>query len=133
MSTTAPTTQRLIIPITDFEWLLQNHRVHRQVEAKKKASLRSKAGWMAKAELLSMGTPVAVFARAYVRGGTLPDADAIAPMVKAALDGIVDAGIIPDDSGAYVPLTGYGRPERDRTLTTKHALLIALSSTYIPF
>lgn len=126
--------QRLWIPVTDFEWLLQNHRNHPQKRAQKVKALRTKAGWMAKAELLPMGPPVAVFARAYVRGGTLPDADAIAPMVKAVLDGIVDAQIIPDDSGQYVHFLGYGKPERDRSLKNpRRTLLVALTANYQPF
>jgi hypothetical protein len=36
------------------------------------------------------------------RGTPLPDPLAEAPTVKAAIDGIVDAGVIPDDTGEYV-------------------------------
>lgn len=35
-------------------------------------------------------------------GGRLPDPDACAPSLKGVLDGIVDAGVIPDDTGQYV-------------------------------
>lgn len=130
---TTPALQRLIIPITDDEWLLQNHRPHPQVRARKVRSLRAKAGWMARAELLPVVDPAAIFTRAYIRSGALCDDDAIAPMVKAIKDGLVDAGTLRDDAGEYVALTGYGRPERDRTLKQKHAILIVLTTTYIPF
>jgi crossover junction endodeoxyribonuclease RusA len=36
------------------------------------------------------------------RGTPLPDPLAEAPTVKAAIDGIVDAGVIPDDTGEWV-------------------------------
>lgn len=35
-------------------------------------------------------------------GGVLPDPDAPSPSVKAALDGIVDAGVLPGDTGKHV-------------------------------
>lgn len=34
--------------------------------------------------------------------GTLPDADAHAPTLKCLLDGIVDAGVLPNDNREYV-------------------------------
>lgn len=78
--------------------------------------------------------PVAIYARAYIRTGPLCDADAIAPMVKAAIDGLVLARIIPDDTGDHVPLVGYGRPARDSTLKPKmRALQLVLTDQYIPF
>lgn len=128
----APGTQRLEIPIDADEWLLQNHRVHYQQAAKKRGSLRVKTGWLAKAQLLPAQGPVAVYARVRMPKGTLPDADAAAPMVKAAIDGLVDAGIIPDDNGQWVPLVGYGRPERDRTLKTR-TLSLVITDQYVPF
>ncbi len=42
---------------------------------------------------------------------SLPDADAIAPAVKGAIDGLVDAGIIPDDSAAYLHGVTYRPPK----------------------
>jgi hypothetical protein len=48
---------------------------------------------------------------------SLPDADAIAPALKGFLDGLVDAGLVVDDSGSYVhkitycaPVVGAGQP-----------------------
>lgn len=40
-------------------------------------------------------------------GGRLPDPDACAPSLKGVLDGIVDAGVIPDDTGEYVKAITY--------------------------
>jgi len=39
----------------------------------------------------------------YQQRGKLQDTAACNPSVKAAIDGIVDAGVIPDDSGDYLP------------------------------
>jgi len=40
-------------------------------------------------------------------GGRLPDPDACAPSLKGVLDGIVDAGVIPDDAGEWVKAITY--------------------------
>ena len=127
-------TQHLTIPVSPEEWTLQNHRLHPQAKAKKVKALRNKAGWLARQNLEPVIGPVAIFARAYVKSGILPDADAIAPMVKAAIDGLVDARIIPNDDGENLYLVGYGRPSRDRTLKPKmHALMLVVTDQYVPF
>jgi hypothetical protein len=124
----------IIIPVAKTDWLLQNHRVHYQVAARKKKQIRHDAAIYARRDLSPCVGPVAIYARAYVRGGVLPDADAIAPMVKAAIDGLVDAGIIPNDDGENVYLVGYGRPARDRTLKPgMHALMLVVTDQYVPF
>lgn len=128
-----PAVQHLEIPIEDSEWLLQNHRVHYQEAGRRRKSIRARAGWQAKTELLPVNGPVAIYARARLKKGTLPDPDAIAPMMKAIIDGIVDAGIIPDDSGKHVGLVGYGRPERDRTMVHKRTINITVTNQHVPF
>lgn len=111
--------QHITIPIYKEDWILQNHRGHFAVTAAKKRAIRETAWALARRDLMPIppqNLPIAIFARARVRGGTLPDPDAIAPAVKAIIDGIVDARILPDDKGEYVTMVGYGRPETDRTL-----------------
>ncbi len=126
--------QHIMIPIGQNEWLLQNHRVHYQQAARMKAQIRRDAAIIGKRDLEPAIGPVAIFARAYIKSGVLPDADAIAPMVKAAIDGLVDARILPDDSGQYVHLIGYGRPARDRTLKPRmRALMLVITDQYVPF
>ena len=126
--------QHIMLPIGPNEWLLQNHRVHYQQAARMKAQIRRDAAIIGKRDLEPAIGPVAIFARAYVKSGVLPDADAIAPMVKAAIDGLVDARIIPNDDGENLYLVGYGRPSRDRTLKPKmHALMLVVTDQYVPF
>lgn len=124
------------IPVNDDEWMTQNsvHRLHYQAASRRAAAIREKAFYYAKRDLTPCKGPVAVFARVRVpsRKGKLPDADAIAPIVKHVIDGFVDAGIMPDDSGEYVYLVGYGRPERDKTLKTREIQII-LTDQYVPF
>lgn len=40
-------------------------------------------------------------------GGRLPDPDAVAPSLKGVLDGLVDAGVVPDDTGEWVKAITY--------------------------
>ena len=47
----------------------------------------------------------------YPNRSSLPDADAVAPALKGFLDGLVDAGVVPDDDGRYVHAITYRRPE----------------------
>jgi crossover junction endodeoxyribonuclease RusA len=50
------------------------------------------------------------------RGTTLPDVGACFPGVKAAIDGLVDAGVIPDDTPAHLSAVTFIAPvhaERD--------------------
>jgi crossover junction endodeoxyribonuclease RusA len=41
---------------------------------------------------------------------SLPDPDGVAPAAKGVIDGLIDAGIVPDDSGDYVASITYHAP-----------------------
>ena len=126
--------QHIMIPIDPGTWILQNHRLHYQQVAKRKHQIRHDAMILARQGMDPVVGPAAIFARAYIKSGVLPDADAIAPMVKAAIDGLVDARILPDDSSENVPLVGYGAPARDRTLKPRmRALMLVITDQYVPF
>ena len=64
--------------------------------------------------------PVKVEAMMTVKAGVLPDCGAISLAVKHVLDGLVDAGVIPDDSPDYVKSETYHAPER----TDKRSLIV---------
>ena len=67
--------------------------------------------------------PVTVEAMTTYPTGVLPDADAIALVMKYVLDGIVLSGAIPDDTGEYVRSMTYYASVRD---TTRPRSLIVL-------
>ena len=108
--------QRIILAIGPHEYVLQNHRLHRMDIANRKKVIRLKAGMVARAELAPMEGPVQIIGRLHVQKGVLPDVSAIAPMVKSALDGIVDAGILPGDDSSIVVRESYDPPIRDRSI-----------------
>lgn len=79
-----------------------NQRLHRHAEARIIAEVRRDVGWLAKAHLepvehLTVGLVYAPGDRRRRDGG-----ENLAPLIKACIDGIVDAGIVPDDTPQYV-------------------------------
>ena len=58
------------------------------------------------------GGPVTIEALMNSQRGVFPDCDAIAAAVKPVIDGIVDAGVILDDSPEHVRSITYHAPRR---------------------
>ena len=58
------------------------------------------------------GGPVTIEALMTSQRGVLPDCDAISAAVKPVIDGIVDAGVILDDSPKHVRSITYHAPRR---------------------
>lgn len=54
--------------------------------------------------------------------GKVPDVCACAPSVKAAIDGLVDAGVIPDDGPAHLVAVEFLAPTRG----TEHAVSLTI-------
>lgn len=55
-----------------------------------------------------------------VHRGKLPDIGNCYPTAKAAIDGLVDAGVIPDDTGEHLVLLSFTPPTR----SARNAVLI---------
>lgn len=58
----------------------------------------------------------------YQHGGILQDVAACNPAVKAAIDGIVDAGIIPDDTPNYCRNIIFMPPQRGKNALVLHVV-----------
>lgn len=99
----------------------RTHWTQRAAAARTIRTLFANALWLESIDALDAPRPwdrVEVeFLYVYHGRGRLPDADAIAPTAKAALDGIVDSGIITDDTPDVVRSITYHAPER-----SSHAL-----------
>lgn len=63
--------------------------------------------------------PVTVELRPFVDRAPLPDTDALGFVAKSVMDGLVSAGVLPDDSPDWVSAVVFYRPE----LLTQHSLL----------
>lgn len=89
-------------------WLLTNHRDDRWTKAAKTAAWRETAGWQARADRVpAFDVPVRITATPYWSGRQIPDVDAFALTVKAAVDGLVDAKVLPDDGPKWWPVVTY--------------------------
>lgn len=82
-------------------------RMHRYERAALVRQFRDAFGWLAKQQKIPTSDWLHVVAVPYQRRGPLQDVSACHPAVKAAIDGLVDTGVVPDDTARYVPLVAY--------------------------
>lgn len=69
---------------------------------------------LAKSERIPPMTWMSVTVEPHQKGGRFQDVGACHPAVKAAIDGIVDAGVLPDDSPQYLRSLIYLPPVNDK-------------------
>lgn len=69
---------------------------------------------LAKSEQIPEMEWISVTVEPHQKGGRLQDVGACNPAVKAAIDGIVDAGVLPDDSPQYMKSLIFLTPQNDR-------------------
>lgn len=69
---------------------------------------------LAKSEKIPPMAWITVTVEPHQKGGRLQDVGACNPAVKAAIDGLVDAGVLPDDSPEFVKSLVYLPPRKDK-------------------
>ena len=107
-----PVSQSLQL-VWDGPFTLVNARKgHWSKHAAENANLRRWAKTTGTDRRVVFGGPVTIEAHMTVQRGVLPDCDAIAAAVKPVIDGIVDAGVILDDSPEDVRSITYHAPKR---------------------
>lgn len=95
-------TLTLTIP-APCDWLNSNQRLHRMVSARRVASWRGAARIRAQeAEFGQFTRPVHIVCTVHKTRAGRWDAGNLYPTAKAIVDGLVDAGVIPDDSNEWV-------------------------------
>ena len=78
-------------------------RANMYAQAAETKEWREQFAWHAKVQRMKpIPTPVVVHVRQKIAKGKLPDAGSNSTVGKAGLDGLVDAGLLPDDSPQYV-------------------------------
>lgn len=94
------TVYRLDLPAGEV--LTANQRMHWAPKARLVKKLRTAAAWTARAAIPTGWQHVEV--RMHYRPATnrRRDADNLAPTLKALCDGLVDAGLVPDDTPQYM-------------------------------
>lgn len=109
----------LVIP-APTEWINANNRRHWAAKASLTATWRHAAGWQARAARLPRLTgPVHVTAIVHRADQRRADAANCSDTVKAVIDGLVDAGVLPGDHDQVIRSTTIVPGEiRDRSALT---------------
>lgn len=91
------------------------HNMHHHAVSADRRRWREAGALLARAQRIPALERIAVDCWGRYPGGNLPDPDAVAPSLKGVLDGLVDAGVIPDDDGSHVAWVRYLAPVVDRS------------------
>lgn len=83
------------------DWINSNHRTHRMVEARRVSAWRA-ASKAAADDRYHFTGPVHITATVHKTRAGRWDAGNLYPTAKAIVDGLVDAGLLVDDSNEYV-------------------------------
>lgn len=106
------TAQEITLTVPRSEWLTANGRYHWANRARATRALRWRAHTTARSQgMRPMGPSRVTVAVAYPTAARA-DPDNAAPTVKAIIDGLVDAGVWPDDNSRWRTHTDYTRAPR---------------------
>ncbi len=81
-------------------------RAHWTAVRKAKVEVETDVYWRAKAAQIVVQPPVEVFLTWYAKDARIRDSDSAAPMLKACLDALVLADVLPGDDHRYVTRSG---------------------------
>ena len=84
------------------DWINSNHRTHRMVEARRVSAWRAAARDAVNPLISGFDSPAHITATIHKTRAGRWDAGNLYPTAKAIVDGLVDAGILVDDSNEYV-------------------------------
>ena len=84
----------------------QQRRAHWTTVRRAKVEVETDVYWRAKAAQIAVQPPVEVFLTWYAKDARIRDSDAASPMLKAALDALVLADVLPGDDHRYVTRSG---------------------------
>lgn len=126
-------TDQIIIEVPKVEWLSANDRMRDWTpRAYRTKKLRERGYWTAKQAHLGHHQVVHVAAWIqYPRGGRADPANA-APTVKALVDGLVDAGMLPDDDSTHLVGPDFRR-EPGCSPKGTHRIRLVITPQEVPF
>ena len=125
------------IYVLDFprpdEWINANTREHWAVKAAKVRAWRAATAHHAMAGLVPPMTRVEIVAQPRWASRRRHDSSNIAPTVKACVDGLVDAGVLTDDSSRIVVSESYQEGPPARGVARLRLILVDRSECAGPF
>lgn len=83
-------------------WTVNGQRQMHHLEIARRITKWRNAAREACRDLPKLCPPISVSVTPYLRHGYVQDVGACYPAVKAAIDGMVDAGLLPDDTPEFV-------------------------------
>jgi hypothetical protein len=102
----------IVFRVAERPWTTNAERKgNRWVRAEKVSECRGTFGWLAKAQRLPLLTNARVTVE-LLQKGRLQDTAACNPYVKAAIDGLVDGGILLDDTPDHLVSITFCAPTR---------------------
>ncbi|MGC0251528.1 hypothetical protein [Pseudactinotalea sp. Z1748] len=122
----------LTISIANTWWLSANQRHHWAAKARRTAYVRELAAWSARTERLPRFQRVHITAFIGYPTAAKADPENAAPSVKACIDGIKDAGVIPDDNSDHVIGPDYRR-ETGKAPRGHHTIRLVLTDQEVRF
>lgn len=96
------TTYQLTFDLSSHQLINANVRLHWREDRKRSRDLRAVAGWQARAARIPGLTSARIVARVTWPDARRRDAHNLGPTGKHLIDGLVDAGVLPDDSDRHL-------------------------------
>lgn len=123
----------LEIDVPDNEWMSANDRMHYMAKSKRTKAIRGRARMLARSAGLIVPTPTFVVAEiGYPKGTGKADPANSYPSLKAALDGLTDAGAWPDDDSSHVIGPKFDRG-KNLTVGKWHRIHLKFINQHLPF
>lgn len=92
-------------------WTVNHERtLHHQQRAKLVKEWREAFFWLAKEQKIPRLAEVRFVVTPYLKDRRMQDVGACLPAAKAAIDGLVDAGVLEDDNPKFVKFLGFNCP-----------------------
>lgn len=122
----------LLLTIPDALWMSSNHREHRMVVARKTAAVRQLAMLAAQNADLPHMPQVHIYVVVGYPSRRRADPPNAWPVAKAAIDGVVDSGVLADDDSEVVYAHSFAR-EATRCEPHTHTLRLVFTDQALPF
>lgn len=119
------------ISVPNNEWVTANGRYHWAKKATMTRALRTRAKFLAKRDRLKVQVPALLTVRVGYPTKARADMENAHPTVKALIDGLVDAGALPDDSSREIVATTWERGPKCEKGT--HVVELIFTPQRVPF